>query len=132
VLYDGVCGLCSRLLQFLLKHDRRAVFTFASLQSAVGRAMVERFGGNPDELSSFHVLANYRANHAQMFSRSSAALFVAGQLGWPWTMAVLMRVLPTASLDHVYNVVARNRYRVFGRYEQCLTPRPDFRGRFVE
>ena len=132
MLYDGVCGLCSRVVQFLLKHDRRAVFTFASLQSAVGRAMVERFGGNPDELSSFQVLSNYRANQAQMFSRSSAVLFVAGQLGWPWKMAVLVRVLPTASLDHVYNVVARNRFRVFGRYEQCLTPHPDFRGRFLE
>jgi predicted DCC family thiol-disulfide oxidoreductase YuxK len=132
VLYDGVCGLCSRLVQFLLEHDRRAVFTFASLQSAAGRAVVERFGGDPNELTSFHVLAHYRTTHAQMFSRSAAALFVAGQLGWPWKAAVLARVLPTAILDHVYNVVARNRYRLFGRYEQCLTPRPEFRGRFVE
>lgn len=94
--------------------------------------MVERFGGDLHELTSFYVLANYRANHAQLFSRSSAALFVAGQLCWPWKVAVLMRVLPTAILDHVYNVLARNRYRVFGRYEQCLIPRPEFRGRFVE
>ena len=132
VLYDGVCGLCSRLLQFLLEHDRRAVFTFASLQSAVGRTIVERFGGDPNKLASFHVLVNYRANHSQMFSRSSAALFVAGELGWPWKMAVLMRILPTSILDHVYDVIARNRYRVFGRFERCLAPRPEFRGRFIE
>ena len=132
VLYDGVCGLCSRLLQFLLEHDHRAVFTFASLQSAVGMAMVERFGGNPKELTSFYVLANYRANHAQMLSKGSAALFVAGELGWPWKVAVLMRVLPPAILDVIYNLVARNRYRVFGRHERCLTPRPEFRSRFVE
>ena len=131
VLYDGVCGLCSRLLQFLLEHDRRAAFTFASLQSAVGRTIVERFG-DPNELASFHVLANYRGNKPQMFSRSRAALFVAGQLGWPWKAAVLARVLPTSILDDVYNVMARNRYRVFGRDEQCLTPRPEFRDRFVE
>ena len=67
-----------------------------------------------------------------MFSRSSAALFVAAELGWPWKMAVLMRILPTSILDHVYNVVARNRYRVFGRDQQCLTPRSEFRDRFVE
>jgi len=132
VLYDGVCGLCSRLLQFLLKHDRRAAFTFASLQSAVGRTIVERFGGDPDELTSFHVLANYRGNTPEMFSRSRAALFVAGELGWPWKAAVFARVLPAAMLDHVYNVVARNRYRAFGRFEQCLIPRPEFRGRFIE
>jgi predicted DCC family thiol-disulfide oxidoreductase YuxK len=132
VLYDGVCGLCSRLLRFLLEHDRRRVFTFASLQGAVGRAMVERFGGNPDELTSFRVVTTFRTNHARMLSRSSAALFVAGELGWPWRMAVLMRVLPTAILDRVYDIVARNRYRVFGRYDQCLIPRPELRRRFAE
>jgi predicted DCC family thiol-disulfide oxidoreductase YuxK len=132
VLYDGVCGLCSRLLQFLLAHDRRAVFTFASLQSATGKAMVERCGGNPHELTTFYVVANYRTGQARIFSRSRAALFVAAELGWPWRVAVLMRVLPTAILDGVYDVVARSRYRVFGRHEQCLTPRPEFRSRFVE
>ena len=127
VLYDGVCALCSRLHQFLLKHDHRAVFTFASLQSVTGRAIVERFGGNPRELTSFYVLANYRTGRAQIFSRSSAALFAAGELAWPWKWAVLMRVLPPAVLDCVYDVVAR-----IGRHEQCLTPRPELRSRFVE
>ena len=132
MLYDGVCGLCNGLLQFLLTHDRRGVFAFASLQSAIGRAVVERLGGDPTELTSFYVLANYRTRHSRIFARSKAALFVAGQLGWPWKAAVLARVLPNAILDHVYNVVARNRYRMFGRFEQCLTPRPEFRSRFVE
>ena len=132
VLYDGVCGLCNSLLQFLLTHDRRGVFAFASLQSALGREVVDRLGGDPTELTSFYVLANYRTRHSRIFARSKAALFVAGQLGWPWRAAVLARVLPNAILDHVYNVVARNRYRMFGRFEQCLTPRPEFRSRFVE
>ena len=132
VLYDGACGLCSRLVRFLLEHDRRAVFTFASLQSAVGRTVTERFGQDPAELTSFHVLANCRGNRPRMFSRSSAALFVARELGWPWKMAGLMSVLPTSILDHVYDVVARNRYRVLGRDQQCLIPRPEFRDRFVE
>jgi predicted DCC family thiol-disulfide oxidoreductase YuxK len=132
VLYDGVCGLCSRLLQFLLVRDRRAVFAFASLQSAIGRSTVERFGGNPDDLTSFHVVANFRTDRARLISRSRAALFVARELGWPWKMAILLRVLPIAILDRVYDVVARSRYRVFGRYDQCLTPRPEFRGRFIE
>jgi predicted DCC family thiol-disulfide oxidoreductase YuxK len=94
--------------------------------------MVERFGGNPLELTSFYVLANYRTGDARMFSRSSAALFVAGELAWPWKWAILMRVLPPAILDCVYDVVARSRYRVFGRHEQCLVPHPEFRSRFVE
>jgi predicted DCC family thiol-disulfide oxidoreductase YuxK len=132
VLYDGTCGLCSGLVQFLLTYDRRNVFAFAPLQSATGRAVVERFGGDPAELTSFYVLADYRARGSRAFARSEAALFVAGQLGWPWKAAALARVLPGAVLDRAYNVIARNRYRVFGRFEQCLLPRPEFRGRFVE
>jgi predicted DCC family thiol-disulfide oxidoreductase YuxK len=132
VLYDGVCGLCSRLVQFVLAHDRRALFAFAALQSETGRAMVERCGGNADELTSFYVLANYRTDHARMFSRASAALFVAGELGWPWKAAAIMRVVPLAILNRAYDVVARSRYRVFGRYERCLVPAPEFRGRFVD
>lgn len=132
VLYDGVCGLCNSLLQFLLTHDRRGVFAFASLQSATGRAVVERLDGDSADLTSFYVLTNYRTRHTRILARSKAALFVAGQLGWPWKAAVLARVLPTAMLDRLYNVVARNRYRMFGRFEQCLTPRPEFRGRFIE
>ena len=88
VLYDGVCGLCNRLLHFLLEHDRRGVFMFASLQSAVGTGMVKQFGGDPETLTSFCVVADYRTNRAQLLSRSRAALFVAGELGWPWKAAV--------------------------------------------
>ena len=132
VLYDGVCGLCSGLLQFLLTHDRRGVFAFASLQSAIGRAVVEGLGGDPTELMSFYVLANYRTHYSRRFARSEAALFVAGQLGWPWKAAVIARILPSVVLDRAYNVIARNRYHVFGRFEQCLPPRPEFRSRFVE
>jgi predicted DCC family thiol-disulfide oxidoreductase YuxK len=119
-------------VQFLLRHDRHRVFSFASLQSATGRAVVEDFGGDPTELTSFYVLANYRTRHSQIFAKSQAALFVAGQLGWPWKAAVIARILPSALLDRAYDVVARNRYRVFGRFEQCLAPRPEFRDRFVE
>lgn len=132
VLYDGVCGLCNRVLQFLLAHDRRAVFVFAPLQSATGRSTVERFGANPVELTSFHVLANYRTERARLFSRSRAALLVAGELGWPWKVAIVLRVIPTAILDRLYDVVARNRYRLFGRFEQCLAPRPEFKRRFID
>ena len=132
VLYDGVCGLCNRLLQFLLTHDRRAVFAFASLQSAIGRSTVERFGGNPDDLTSFYVVSNFRTDHARMVGRGHAALFVAGELGWPWKAAVLSRVVPSAMLDRLYDVVARNRYRLFGRFDRCLIPRPEYRHRFID
>ena len=132
LLYDGVCGLCNRLIQFLLTHDRRGAFAFASLQSRTGSAVVERLGGDPAALASFYVVTNFRTDDSRTLARSKAALFVAGQLGWPWKAALIARVLPAAVLDRAYDVIARNRYRVFGRFEQCLAPRPEFRGRFVD
>jgi len=126
VLYDGVCGFCNRLLQFILAHDRRAVFAFAPLQSAIGRSTVERFGGNPDELSSFYVVSDFRTDLARMVGRGRAALFIARELGWPWKAAVLFRAVPTAILDRMYDVVARNRYRLFGRFDHCLIPPPEY------
>src|SRR5262245_4480028 len=127
VLYDGVCGLCNRLLQFLLKHDRTAVFNFAPLQSNTARALVKRFGNSADDLTTFYVVANYRAEHAVMLNKSAAVVFIARELGWPWRIAVLARFIPTAILDRVYDLVARTRYRAFGRLETCLVPRPEFR-----
>jgi predicted DCC family thiol-disulfide oxidoreductase YuxK len=132
VLYDGVCGLCSRLLQFLLTHDHRAVFNFASLQSATGKATVARWGGDPEELTSFYVVSAFRTPAARVFTRSDAALFVAGELGWPWKAMRAAGILPKALRDRLYDVVARTRYRVFGRLEQCLLPRPEFRSRFLD
>jgi predicted DCC family thiol-disulfide oxidoreductase YuxK len=132
VLYDGVCGLCSRLLRFVLRHDRGRVFSFASLQSAVGRSVVERSGGNPAELTSFYVVADYQTGASRVFTRSDAALFVAGALGWPWRAAQVVRFLPHAIRDGVYDMVARSRYRVFGRDDRCLVPSPEFRARFID
>lgn len=132
VLYDGVCGLCSRVVQFVLTHDDRAIFAFAALQSAAGMAMVKRFGGNPEELTTFYVVADYRTRQARMLSRSDAALFLAGTLGWPWRLASGLRVVPLAVRDWAYGVVAPHRYRVFGRREQCLIPRPEDRDRFID
>jgi predicted DCC family thiol-disulfide oxidoreductase YuxK len=132
VLYDGVCGLCDRLLQFLLRHDRRRVFCFASLQSATGRAMVARFGGDPDNPDSFHVIADFRGADARAIRKSDAAVFVAGQLGWPWKGLSTARAIPAPLRDLCYDAIARSRYRIFGRYDECLVPSEEFRNRFVE
>lgn len=132
VLYDGVCGLCSRLLAFLLVHDRRRRFAFASLQSERGRSWVLQSGRNPDDLTSFYVVTDYRQPSAALLAKSRAALFVAQAIGWPWKALTLFGALPTSWLDRVYDLIARHRYRVFGRYDRCLVPRPEDRSRFVE
>jgi predicted DCC family thiol-disulfide oxidoreductase YuxK len=132
LLYDGVCGLCDHLVQFVLAHDPRGVFDFAPLQSATGRAAVAREGGDPEALTSFYVVRDYRTPVARSLVKGRAALFVARTLGWPWKAAGAFSVLPTAVLNLGYDLVARYRYRVFGRFEQCVLPRPEQRKRFVD
>jgi len=132
LLFDGVCGLCAWLVQFVLTRDAEGIFHFAALSSPEGRTIVARHGGDPDDVSTVYVVANYLTPDARPLVRSRAALFVAGALGWPWKAATVVGALPTALLDRVYDFVARNRYRVFGRREQCLMPRPEWRDRFID
>jgi predicted DCC family thiol-disulfide oxidoreductase YuxK len=117
-------------VQFLLRHDRHRVFSFASLQSAAGKSLVERSG--PCELASFYVVANYQTAASRAFTGSDAALFVADALGWPWRAPQMVRSVPRATRDRAYDVVARSRYSVFGHYERCLVQRPEFRNRFID
>lgn len=127
-----MCGLCNRLLRFVCKHDRRAVFCYASLQSALGRATVQRWGGNPDDLNSLYVVADFRTPQARVFVRSDAAVFVAGELDWPWSATRIARVLPRPVRNRLYDAIARSRYRIFGRYDQCPIPSEELKRRFVE
>ena len=132
VLYDGVCALCNRVVQFLLEQDHRAVFRFAALQSPTGKATVAKSGHDPNELTTFYVVADFRTPQARVLTKGDAALFVAGQLGWPWKAASAARVLPQSVRNLIYDTVARNRYRLFGRYDHCLVPSEAVRARFVD
>jgi predicted DCC family thiol-disulfide oxidoreductase YuxK len=132
VLYDGVCALCNAFTRFVLKRDSARIFHFASLQSRVATAILERFGASPAELSTVHVVADYRSAEPLHLTKSRAVLFVVAHLGGPWKAARVFERLPRSVTDLVYDVVARYRYRVFGRYEVCPIPRPHERGRFID
>ena len=132
VLYDGVCGLCDRVNRFILAHDGRERFRFASLQSAVARERLGRFGIKADELSTVYVLPDYERAESPPLGRAAAALFVARELGWPWKLATVLRAVPMPWLDRAYEAVARRRYLLFGRFEQCPLPAPGHRRRFID
>ena len=132
LLYDGVCGLCNRFVQFVLAHDRGCRFRFAALQSPVGRDFVAAFGGHPDRLDTVHVVVDYRSPARRVLNRSAAALFVMGRLGWPWRIAAVLRGVPAVLRDWVYDRVAAHRYRLFGRHASCLAPDPRHRDRFLD
>jgi predicted DCC family thiol-disulfide oxidoreductase YuxK len=132
VLYDGVCGLCNRANQFILARDPRGVFDFASLQSQVGRATLVRFHRNPDDMNTFFVVVDYRGGAPVLLAKARAALFVMKALGAPWRWLAVVGVLPDAILDRGYDLLARNRYRLFGRYESCVMPTAEYKRRFID
>jgi predicted DCC family thiol-disulfide oxidoreductase YuxK len=131
VLYDGVCGLCNFACQFILARDRAGIFDFASLQSATGRAWLERFNRPTQSLDTFCLVTDYQTAPA-MLDKSDAALAVLSRLGAPWSWLTIFRVLPTGLRDALYDFVARHRYRWFGRYDVCLIPSPQQRARFLD
>ncbi len=116
LLYDGVCGLCDRLVQTVLARDRREAFHFASLQSTSASAALERFGRDPRDLDTLYVIADYQTAAPRLLTKSRAALFVAGTLGWPWKATLALGVLPRGLLDWSYDLIARYRYRLFSQY----------------
>ena len=132
LLYDGVCGLCDRFVRFVLARDHRRRFRFAMLQGPVGRDLVAAFGGDPDRLETVHVVVDYRSESGRVLTRSAAALFVLGQLGWPWRLATILRGVPAAPRDWLYDRVAAHRYRFFGRHASCPVPDPRYRDRFLD
>ena len=133
LLYDGVCGLCNRLVQFILRRDRMAVFRFASLQSPLAARILTRQGVNLTDLDTVYVVINPNEPAESLRARSDAVVFVLKELGGIWRRAAaLIRIIPEPLRDAIYNVIARNRYRIFGRYETCPLPTPDTQARFLD
>jgi len=132
VLYDGICGLCNRLVQFLLKRDTHDRFRFASLQSEFANNLLTHHGLDPNDLDTVYVVKDYGQSDERLLARSDAVLFMLTQLGGFWQVACLARALPGALRDAVYKVVARNRYRIFGKYESCMLPEAKHRAKFLD
>ena len=133
LLYDGVCGLCNRFVQFILRRDRNAIFRFASLQSSLAARILTRHGANPTDLDTVYVALDYNLPDEYILARSDAVGFVLNQLGGPWrSAAFLLQLLPKFLRDLVYNAIARHRYRIFGRSDTCTLPRDQDHTRFLD
>lgn len=128
VLFDGVCNLCNGAIQFIVDRDRTRTLRFASLQSDKGKELMRSYGvpipeGDPDTMI---LLEDGVAR-----SRSTAAVHIARRLTFPWRLGWLLRIIPAFLRDLVYRLVAANRYRVFGRSNECRVPTPELRARMV-
>ena len=132
VLYDGVCGLCNRLVQFLLKNDSHDRLRFASLQSDFGRAILDRHHINQKALDSVCLVLNYEEPGEQLLTQSNAVLALGSQLGGVWSLAVVGKALPEVFRNWLYDQIAKNRYKVFGKYDSCMMPEGRYRRKFLD
>jgi len=127
ILFDGVCVLCNGSMQFILKHERAAEFRFAAVQSDAGRRALAAHGQPTEDWDSVVVV-----DGPAVYLKSDAAIRIAGDLRAPWSWLRFLAILPRGLRDWFYDRVARNRYRLFGRYDQCRIPTAEERGRFLQ
>lgn len=126
ILFDGTCNLCNRAVVFVLRRDPKGYFNFAPLQSPAAREILRQRGRDPDRLETISVLT---ANG--VLQRSDAVLEIARRLHRSWPLLWGLRYLPLSLRDALYNWVARNRYRWYGRRESCALPEPGWESRFL-
>ncbi|MEH7014243.1 thiol-disulfide oxidoreductase DCC family protein [Neobacillus niacini] len=126
ILFDGICNLCTSSVQFIIKRDPKGHFKFASLQSEIGQMLLTQYGISK-ELDSIIVIENEK-----VYIKSSAALRICSRLNGIWSFFSILRVLPPFIRNFVYDMVAKNRYKWFGKKESCMLPTSEMKKRFLK
>lgn len=126
ILFDGVCNLCNSSVQFVIRHDKKKQFRFAALQGETGKLLLEKYQLPTEQLTSFVLIQNGMA-----YTKSTAALLVAKQLHGIVTLLYGLIIVPAFIRNAVYNWIAGNRYRWFGKKDTCMIPTPALKQRFL-
>ncbi|HLA57370.1 MAG TPA: thiol-disulfide oxidoreductase DCC family protein [Puia sp.] len=126
VLFDGVCNLCNGLVRFIIKRDRTRKFKFASLQSEIGQQWLIRFGLAKNEFESFVLIQDDK-----YYLKSAAALNTLRKLGGIWKAFYVFILIPRPVRDFMYNLIAKSRYKMFGKRDVCMIPTPELKERFL-
>ena len=119
IVFDGLCVLCSGNARFVLRHDREGHFNLTTAQGPLGEALYHHYGLPTDDYETMLVIEGGR-----LFTESDGAIAIARGLGWPWRAAAALRIVPKPIRNAAYRLIARNRYRLFGRRETCWAPTP--------
>jgi predicted DCC family thiol-disulfide oxidoreductase YuxK len=127
ILFDGVCNLCNGFVRFVIARDPDGRFQFGALQSPAARRLLDSFDLRDAGPDSVVLIEDGRA-----WTRSAAALRITRGLSFPWPLAAVFVVVPRPLRDWIYNLVARNRYRWFGKRDVCMVPTPELRARFID
>jgi predicted DCC family thiol-disulfide oxidoreductase YuxK len=126
VLFDGVCNLCNGSVIFIIKRDAQSKLKFASLQSDYGVEQMKKFNLPPSSLNSVLLIRGDR-----LYQKSNAALEIVAMLDGLWPGLYLLKIIPRFLRDLIYDWISRNRYRWFGKKEECMIPTPDMKSRFI-
>jgi predicted DCC family thiol-disulfide oxidoreductase YuxK len=127
ILFDGVCNLCNSAVQFVIQHDKKDVFRFVALQSDLGQEILKHIGINPKNSDSIIL---YEPGIAYYY-KSSAALQIAKNLDGIWHYGTIFRIIPTGISNQIYDYVAKNRYKWYGKKESCMIPSSELESKFL-
>jgi len=127
VLFDGICNLCSSSVQFIIKHDKKNQFLFGSLQGDAGHAYLKKFKLPADQFNSFMLVENEK-----LYTKSAAALRMLKHVGNGWQLLYAFMIVPAFVRDGIYNWIAKNRYKWFGKKDACWVPTPALKARFLD
>lgn len=126
ILFDGVCNFCNSSINFVIDHDPEKHFKFAALQSEIGQEILTQFHKNTKDFDSVILLKNN-----QLYEKSEAALEITKHLSGFWKYLSVFKILPTFFLNFFYDIIAKNRYRIFGKSDSCRMPTAELRERFL-
>jgi predicted DCC family thiol-disulfide oxidoreductase YuxK len=127
ILFDGVCNLCNRAVQFVIRHDRKKIFLFAALQSNEGQKLSQQYQLPMTNWNSFVLIED-----GKVYTCSTAALKVARNLNGLLKLAYVFMIIPKFIRDGIYKWISNNRYKWFGKREECMLPTPELKQRFLD
>jgi predicted DCC family thiol-disulfide oxidoreductase YuxK len=127
VLFDGVCNFCNSSVNLIIDKDKSNKFRFAALQSDAGIKLQKKFGLNPDDLKTFILVEDDK-----YYTKTTAALRIAKDLKFPWNLSYIFIIIPPFIRNIAYNIIARYRYKWFGKREECRIPSPEERAKFLQ
>jgi len=128
ILFDGVCNLCNSTVQYVIKHDKKDVFRFAALQSDIGKKIINEYKIDTGKTDSILLYSKNKG----LKSKSTAALHIAIHLGFPNNIMGVFIIIPAFIRNWVYNYIAKNRYKWYGKKESCMIPSPELKSKFLE
>jgi predicted DCC family thiol-disulfide oxidoreductase YuxK len=127
ILFDGVCNFCNGTVNLIIKHDKKRIFRFAALQSGIGKQLLKEHHLSTTDLDSFVLI-----DAGKSYKRTTAALHIYPKLGGFWKLVNVLWIFPKPIRDAGYDLIARNRYKWFGKKEACMIPSAEVRSLFLE